>query len=332
VVPSLVHSGQMSLADECAHTRTSSTVFGLDVRSSISLPLLKHSPARATGRTLELSMIDAGGAEAEWPPGARTICSQLDAEGAECFGIEASPMAGYRIWGLDRGSYLLSTHGRRLRCAIEGCAPAIWERFLVGQVLPFAALLSGLEIFHASAVVLGDRGIAFVGPSGAGKTSVALEAVRHGAHFLADDVLALEAGAHKLMAHPGAPLAGVDRREADRLAQARRALSSEVLSADSRELLVRVNGSDAPAPLGALFFLDRRASGSGGPRFEAAPDARMLLASTFNLVLDTQHRMRGLLDVCAAAARCRVERVVVGPSVDPEGLACAVIARVSASP
>lgn len=329
---SLMHSGQMSPADERARTRTASTVFGLDVRSNISLPMLKHSSARATGRTLELSAIDVDGVEAEWPPGARTICSRLDPEGAECFGIEASPMAGYRIWGQNRGSCLLSTHGRRLRCAIDGCAPTRWERFLVGQVLPFAALLSGLEIFHASAVVLGGRAIAFVGPSGAGKTSVALEAVRHGAQFLADDVLALEAGAHELMAHPGAPLAGVDRGEADRLARARRALPSEVLSADSRELLVRVNGSDAPAPLGAVFFLDRRASGSGGPRFEAEPDARMLLASTFNLVLDTPHRMRGLLDVCAAAARRRVERVVLGPSVDPESLACAVIARVSASP
>jgi hypothetical protein len=246
-----------------------------------------------------------------------------------CFRIDSHPQAGYLIWGERRGSYLLSPDGLRLRCAPGCCPRAEWERFLVGQVLPFAALVSGLEIFHASAVVLDGCTIAFTGPSGAGKTSVALAACRRGAGFLADDVLALEARANELMAQPGTPLAGVDHGEARRLAEAGESLGEEVLGADAREQLVRIEGAVAPAPLEALFFLDRRSQGTGEPRFEPAADARMLLASTFNFVLDTPQRMRGLLDVCALAARRRVERILIPPSVDPGALAGAVLARMS---
>ena len=67
-----------------------------------------------------------------------------------------------------------------LRSRAEDLEAWLWQRFLVGQVLPFAALLQGLEVFHASAVVLGDRVVAIVGGSGGGKTSVGLNLVLAG--------------------------------------------------------------------------------------------------------------------------------------------------------
>lgn len=180
----------------------------------------------------------------------------------------------------------------------------------MGQVLPFAALLRGLEIFHASAVVLDGRAVAFVGPSGAGKTSVALECRRRGAEFLADDVLALEPGEHCLLAQPGTPIA-----------------ARKLPGGHRGERLERVDGARGPAPIGALFFLDRRPEGPREPRFEPAADARALLASTFNFVLDTPRRIRGLLDVCALAARRPVLRIVIGPSVTAGAVADAVLSR-----
>jgi hypothetical protein len=306
-----------------------STVFGLDVRAGVSLPSLEGARAAPTGRTLDVVEVRGDATQLDWPRSARRICSRRSTDGSVCFRIDAHPQAGYLVWGEERGSHLLSRDGRRLQCAPEGSPRGEWERFLVGQVLPFAALVAGLEIFHASAIVLDGRTIAFVGPSGAGKTSVALEACRRGATFLADDVLALEPEKHGLLAQPGSPLAGVDRGEAERLAGAGRPLGCEVLGEDTREQLVRMDGAVAAAPLGALFFLDRRSQGTGELRFQDAADARMLLASTFNFVLDTPQRMRGLLDVCALAARRRVERILIPPLVDPETLAGAVIARLS---
>jgi hypothetical protein len=80
-----------------------------------------------------------------------------------------------------------------------------------------------------------------------------------------------------------------------------------------------------------LFFLDRRLEGPTAPRFEPVADAQMLLASTFNLVLADSQRLAGLLDVCALAARGRVERVVAGPEVDASELGVAVEHRIGAS-
>jgi len=311
-------------------------VFGLDVRAGLSLSFLAHARASPTGRTLDIRGISGAAPEETpelgWPDSARTICSRGRPDGSVYFRIEAHPRAGYLIWGEGRGSYLLSPDGHRLCCATGGAPAHTWERFLVGQVLPFAALLSGLEIFHASAVVLDGRALAFAGPSGAGKTSVALELCRRGAGFLADDVLALEPREHELMAQPGAPVAGVDHREARRLRDAGRPLEkAAVLGADAREQLIHVDGALGPEPLGALFFLDRRPEDPGEPRFQPAADARLLLASTFNFVLDTPQRMRGLLNVCALAAGRTVERIVLGPSVDAGELAQAVISHLSRS-
>jgi hypothetical protein len=192
---------------------------------------------------------------------------------------------------------------------------------LIAQVLPFAAVLNGLEVFHASAVVLDGQAVAFAGPSRAGKTSLALALCRLGAGFLADDVLALERDGAGLVGHPGSALAGVAREEARRLASL-----GEVLGANARELLVRTPTVATPAPLAALFFLERCTDGPDEPRFEPLTDAGMLLSATFNFLLAAPERLQGLLDVCARAARVRVERAIVGPTVDASALS-AVIAR-----
>ncbi len=82
-------------------------------------------------------------------------------------------------------------------------------RLLFAQVLPLAATLQGLELLHASAVVLDGRTIAFSAPAGTGKTSVAAHLVAGGASLLTDDVLALELSNDGLVAHSGAPVLAV---------------------------------------------------------------------------------------------------------------------------
>lgn len=306
------------------------TVFGLDVLGRPLPSVLEGARAAATGRRLQVSQIDRAEARRSWPDDATTICRQARRDGSEYFAIEAHPRAGYRVWGESFGTYLLSGDGEQLRFTPRG-PRAAHERFLVGQVLPFAALLAGLEIFHASAVVLDGRAVAFAGPSGAGKTSLALELCARGASFLADDVLALEPRGERLVAHPGAPLAGVAHAEVARRREAGDEPRGELIATNARERLIRVCPVAGPVALGALFLLDRRAAGSGAPRFEPVSDPRALLASTFNFVLDTRERMVGLLEVCALAARTRVERIAIPPTLDPGGLADSIVARLGAA-
>jgi hypothetical protein len=330
----------------CATARA--TVFGLDVHSAEPLLLLQGAPGIASGRRLELELVGPDAAEPPWPQSAEIVCDQRERDGAVSFQIEADREAGYLIWGPAYGRHILSADGTSLLCAPVGCAAAAWQRLLVAQVLPFAALLHGLEVLHASAVVHEGRAIALLGPSRAGKTSLALELCRRGASFLADDVLALERAGERLLGHPGTPVAGIDHAEVQRLAHDATAPPDEpeedptpgavpvaagapalagAIATNDRELIVRMTGAGQPAPLGALFLLERRADGPARAAFEPLTDGMPLLAATFNTVLTGPARLRELLEICALAARGRVERVRAGPALDAAGLAEAILER-----
>jgi len=304
------------------------TVYGLDVGTTAALPFLAGGDAGATGRGLELSLAEPG-AELEWGEGAELLSDERGADGEVVFRIEAGER-GYRIAGPRYGTAILAGDGSRLRGVAADDGMVAWQRLLIAQVLPFAAVLHGLEVLHASAVAWDGEAFALLGRSGVGKTSVALALCRLGAEFLADDVVALERDGDRLLAHPGAPVAGVDRGEVERL----RALASFeeelVLSGDARESIVRLRPHPGPLPLAGVFLLERRDDGPSQPRFESMVAPPLLLASTFNLVLRGEERLEGLLDVCALAAAGRVERVVVGAESDPSAVAAAVAERIGA--
>lgn len=306
---------------------TRATAFGLDVWSTVPLPCLAGTRAPPVGRMVALSMREGGSEVLGWPPEAAVISEQRELDGGVHCRIEADPEAGYLFWGPTYGAHLLESGGRRLVCALNACSDTAWQRLLIAQVLPFCAVLHGLEAFHASAVAIDGRAVAFVGPSGAGKTSLAVELCRLGAGFLADDVLVLERHLDEVIGHPGSPLAGLAHEQAERL-HTSMALG-DTLAINDRERLVRMPGAVAPMPLAAVFFLDRRPDGPSRPRFASSVDARMLLAATFNFVLGSPRRLSGLLDICALVAQGRVERITVDSRIEVSCLADAVRQRLS---
>ena len=93
-----------------------------------------------------------------------------------------------------------------MACAPPDDEPWSWQRFLVGRILPWAAVLRGHEAFHASAVAVRGRAAAFVGATGAGKTSLAVQLVARGADFVTDDVLSLSREGDEIRAHAGAAI------------------------------------------------------------------------------------------------------------------------------
>ena len=304
-------------------------MFGLDVRADRALPFLETAQAAPTGRELETALVE-NGTGPDWS-GGDLIAEEGEHDGSVIFQIERGAEGDYRIWGPEYGDSVISADGGRVRGAPGAGGFDAWQRMLVAQVLPFAAVLRGLEVLHAGAVGMRGGAVALLGPSGAGKTSLALALCGRGATFLADDVLALERVGSELVGHPGAPMAGIDHAEAERR-RVVRASEREELAVNSRERVTRVAVSAKPVPLRALFFLDRRPDGPPEPAFERVEDALPLLGATFNFVLAMPERLQRLLEVCALAARLRVERIVVGPGVDATKLAAAVDRRMDASP
>ncbi len=298
------------------------TAFGLDIEATTALSFLRHASAAPTGRRLSICVRPDARARELWPAGGELICDERVPDGGVNYRIETHADGGYLISGAEYGAHLLSADGRQLQCFPEGRPDDGWQRMLVAQVLPFAALLHGLEVFHASAVVQRGTVLAVHGPSRSGKTSLALELCARGASFMADDVLALETRDGALFAHPGSPVAGVA------LEHERSQLDDDggdrVIAVNARERIVQMAGADEPAALGVLLFLDRKADGPASPSFQACTDARLLLAATFNFVLATPERLQRLLEVCALAARLRVELVSCGPRTGVPELADAV--------
>jgi hypothetical protein len=304
------------------------TAFGLDVQTRAPVRLLRGARAAPTGRALELIVDEHETRAKHWPDGAELVCDQREVDGSVSFRIEHDARAGYLIEGPAYGASILELDGRRVRCMPEGRADHSWQRLLIAQVLPFAAILQGLEALHASAVVTKLGAIALSGPSRVGKTTLALELCRRGARFLADDVLALECTGGQLLGHPGSPVAGLAHAEARRLESARTQLSAELLAVNAREQLVAMRAARGPAPLAALFFLERRSAAPAAPRFEVVTEPRTLLAATFNTVLIEPARLRALLELCAVISTRRVERVVIGPRTGVEQLAAAIEQRI----
>jgi hypothetical protein len=200
-------------------------------------------------------------------------------------------------------------------------------------VLPFVAVLQGLEVFHASAVVTGEHAVAIVGGSGAGKTSLGLALALRGLPFLTDDVLAVERdAAGGVVAYPGPGIANVAKRGGGLAERIQQAGLGRSLGATRDEIRMSVRRREARAMLTALFYVERTWSGT---RVEITPlpsvDPRLIIASTFNVVLRQPERLARQLDICGRIAEsCTIFKVRRPPGIDATMLAAAIHDEVEA--
>ena len=102
--------------------------------------------------------------------------------------------AGYLLRFVDLADFCVSSDGLRVEC---WPAPDVWDASIrhlyLNQVLPLALSRQGILVFHASAVEIDGKAIAFMGESGRGKSTLAASFATHGFRFLTDDGLVVEA-------------------------------------------------------------------------------------------------------------------------------------------
>lgn len=184
--------------------------FQLVIRSNRALPGLLPAddvPIPAVDITLVLSAHDF----TPLPDGQRRLMYT-----SPYTGIDGRPIL--IVWSVEKGQYyrfrydegtefVIDAAGRRIwgawpaDMAIEDIAP-----YISGPILGFALRRRLVVCLHASAVAIADdQAIAFAGPAGAGKSTLAAAFARLGYPVLADDVVALresEGGFFVLPAHP----------------------------------------------------------------------------------------------------------------------------------
>lgn len=237
--------------------------------------------------------------------------------------VDFAEPAGYMLWVRDFGRVLISPDGLELLCEPDLTSDD-WTSILPFQALPLAATIRGLEVLHASGVVLDGRALLIAGPPGAGKSSLAAALVRSGAQLLSDDSVALQLSDGTLTAYAGSIALQLRPAEDERLSADERAeLGRSVSPVAGKRRYVRASTPN-PAPLARLFLLERSAEGPPVERLDAVNPFE-LLASTFNLSVRTPERLVRQLDVVSAiASGGMAHRLRVQPDVDANQLAAMI--------
>lgn len=291
-------------------------------------------PDRHSGRperACSLARVFADALEADWPhEDARVLGDVRDRSGRRLLTIEEHPEAGYRLDAPAYGRYLVARDGARVLCAPSDLADWEWQAFLIGQVLPLAAVLHGLEAVHASAVALGDHVIGLVADSHGGKSSLAINLIRRGAAFVADDVLTLQRAGKRILVHPGPTLASVRHAEADAIGPTALRRLGTLVGRDEHELRVAMEREPRRLALAALYFVERSQDEPDSAVREVEPDLRLLLGNAFSAFVRTPARLVGQLDLYAQLARTvPTFGAIVSPAVDAYELAGCIRAHAS---
>jgi hypothetical protein len=279
------------------------TAFGLalDATGFRAFDTLSAGEAR---RRVEIVLDDADNLTKDLKASPRAcLIDRRFPSGRQMLRVEQLDGNGYWVAAPRYGRHLISPDGRRIRSALPRVPALQWQRLLFAQVLPLAAALQGLEILHASAVVLDGRALGFVAPSGTGKTSLAINLAAAGAELLTDDVLALDVSTARPTAYEGARLVNVARHEYAALDPAARLRLGSVIG---RTAKVHVRPAEArpSAPLAALYFLRRDSSRSGAVEIRADEDgSRLVLGSGFITYLSEAHHLLAHLEASARIAR-----------------------------
>lgn len=172
-------------------------------------------------------------------------------------------------------------------------APGVSDELLsvlvAGPVAVAAAALAGHAVLHASAVLLpeADGAVAFAGPSGSGKSSLARLLSGAGRHLLSDDALRIDpppAGSQTVTVHRGTTGSRLRGRadELGRLVQT----SGVGVAADGRHVLEDRRPPGPPtAPL-RLVVLPRLTADVAAPRLSRVPGAAALPVLAAGSALD----------------------------------------------
>lgn len=317
-----------------SHVRLSA--FGLDVdsRFPIAGATAATSALAPAGLPVRLTLASRHDLLSAWAPAApERISERRRPNGRVALSIDSDERAGHLIRAQGFGCFWISPAADRIRCAPVQATSWRWQRYLIGQVLPLAAVLRGLEVFHASAVALGGRAVAFLGASTAGKTSIAASLVLRGAQFMTDDVLAVSPGPDGgVTAHPGVGLVSLRHSTGALLAANDLRRLGRTVGRDRDATRVALPPLDAPAPLASAFIIDRAPAGRSLRLERLSPvDPRLLLGGSFNFVIRTPERLTNQLDLCARIAQVvDVRRAIVPPTVGPAELAEAIERQVRA--
>jgi len=201
----------------------------------------------------------------------------------------------------------------------------------------FVLFRLGQPLLHASAVHLDAGAVAFLGPAGRGKSTMAASFLSRGARLLADDLLPLRVTADGILAAPGLPIVKAWESTITRTLGLTPGHLPNVYTMVEKKLLwldERFPRACTAAPLRALYVLARREAAADDtnevtirPLSGSAGLAAIVSQIPHGAFL-TQAELGQFLSTVARLVRQAPVRVVSYPSAyDAQGAVCEAIMR-----
>jgi hypothetical protein len=238
-------------------------LYGVRLRSTLALPRSRRRasmPPLNGRRPTDVAIVR--GSAAHFSAVRRALDPSLDDERW----FEQRTLADGRRYLRWAGlfEFLVAADGRRIvarRLARASRMARAFETYLLGPVLSYALIARGLEPLHATAVVIGDEAVAFLGDCGRGKSTLGAAFVRAGHALLTDDLLVLRDNGGGFSAAAGPPRLKLFPAPARRLLG--RGLRGTPMNGRGSKLVFPLGTCPTPeaTPLRALYVLRRRTGG-----------------------------------------------------------------------
>jgi hypothetical protein len=264
-------------------------LFGLTLASEIALPEVAATTGRGADIVIEL-------APADFPEPAAWFHTW---QGRNASGRKrrtpwlsfARAEGGYLLRFPDLVDFEVSHAADRIRCRpVPRLARSTLTHLLLDQVLPLTLSHRGHLVLHASAVhVPGAGAIAFAGPTGCGKSTLAASLSVHGCQTITDDclVIARDRGARAILPgyagvrlwRPTARALGFSRGSAVAHYTSKRRLDTESVPFRRR-----------PSRLRGVFVLGKRALHGRTQVLALDPRDRLMSLAPYAYLLDVGNR------------------------------------------
>ncbi len=270
--------------------------FGLTIASGLSLPELPRSSASRSDINIDLARRTTSTASepSDWFHTWRVHDARGRATGRPWLSF-ARTDDGYLLRFSDLADFAVSRTGDRICCVPKpSLARTTLRHLLLDQVLPLAIGRRGCLVLHASAVhVPGIGAVAFAGPTGCGKSTVAAAMALHGCPMITDDCLVIATGGGTRSIQPGYPGVRLWRKTVRALGFGRRANAVAHYTSKQRLTGDGLPFRQRPSQLAAIFVLGRRAA-SGRPSHAIALGARerLMALTPYAYVMDIGDRQQ----------------------------------------
>jgi hypothetical protein len=154
--------------------------------------------------------------------------------------------------------FVVQIPARRIVCHPDRSTDErVVRHLLLDQVIPRILAIDDGMVLHASAITVLGRAVAFVGPTGAGKSTVAASFAANGARLLADDFVPLRENAGGFVAVPSYPGLRLWPDSAKLFARREDSVVAVAPGSEKLRLVIQTpERATQPYPLAAIVALD----------------------------------------------------------------------------